>query len=497
MQLLLTLLFYWLIFIPNSANEHSDNNNAGNRIAIHIDSGSSLPTDEQLQLARNIGVDLIEIEDPTRLSSTVLANFYILLSSDNKFLTPRQITEDRDRLINRTVQRYRGFSSEVQNRIAAVSVLKYPADFADNFGRELSFIADSLSQTLNKPIYYHSAFSAPGFFPPSLGFISVSYQVNSTDSLPTTPVIHFHPSPQENRRSIEKFQDILNALLHYESSLVILPSEWFFQTIDHQPDLAILLSDHINRREVLFPLPADNAPSITPNWHIILLFVLLAILIVHFKYQTFFLSFAGRYFFNHSFFMADLFEGRVRSKSSGLVIFVVHALATGLLFYVISGVMISPTGLAALEFYLPHFFLAGFERYTLFLAGFLLAIFSHIISVFWILIFNKKITQLTQAIHLYCWPLLINIILLFLIVVLAETQSSPLLILSLSAIFLAVWFFSFTIAAIDGSRQLDGSPIWNLALTVGLHAVVVFSALFWVFLTPALFEPIQLVLNLP
>ncbi len=497
MQLLLSLLFYWLIFIPNSANELTDSNSAGNRIAIHIDSDSSFPNDEQLQLARTIGVDLIEIEDPIRLSSTALANFYILLSSDNKFLTPRQITEDRDQLINRTVQRYSGFSSQIQNRIAAVSMLKYPADFAHNFGRELSFIGDSLSQTLSKPIYYQSAFAEPRHFPQPLGFISVSYHVNSTDSLPSTPVIHFNPNPQENRKSVQKLEEVLNASLAHETSIIILPSDWFFQTLDLQPDLAILLTDHVIGKEVLFPLPAKDAPSMAPNWHIILLFVIFVLLLLHYKYQPFFISFAGRYFFNHSFFMADLFEGRVRSKSSGYVIFVVHALATGLLFYVVSRVLISPTGFAALEYYLPHFFLAGFEQYTLFITGFLLAILSHGISVFWLILFNKKITQLTQAIHLYCWPLLINIILLFLIVVLAETQSSPLLILSLSAIFLVVWFFSFNIAAIDGSRQLDGSPIWNLALTVGLHAVLIFSALFSVLLNPALLEPIHLVLNLP
>lgn len=497
MQLLLTLLFYWLIFIPNSANELNDSNSAGNRIAIYIDSGSSLPSDEQLQLARTIGVDLIEIEDPTRLSSAALANFYILLSSDNKFVTRQQITENRDQLMNHTAQRYRGFSSQIQNRIAAVSLLKFPSDFADNFGRDLSFIADSLSQTLNKPIYYQSAFAQLRYFPPSLGFVTVSYHVNSTDSLPATPVIRFNPNPLENRRSVQKLEETLNASLTHETSIIILPSDWFFETIDHQPDLAILLSDHINGQQVVFPLPADGVPPMAPNWHIILLFVLLAILILHYKYQPFFFAFAGRYFFNHSFFMADLFEGRVRSKSSGLVIFVVHALATGLLFYVVSAVMISPTGFAALEYYLPHFFIAGFEQYTLFLAGFLLAIFSHGISVLWILLFNKKITQLTQAIHLYCWPLLINIILLFLIVVLVETESSAIIILSLSAIFLAVWFLSFTIAAIDGSRQLDGNPIWNLALTVVLHAVLVFAALFWVLFSPSIFEPIQLVLYLP
>ncbi|TVR15874.1 MAG: hypothetical protein EA391_09250 [Balneolaceae bacterium] len=494
---MLTLLFYWLIFIPNSSNELTDSNNAGNRIAIHIDAEGSLPTDEQFQLARSIGVDLIEIEDPTLLSSTALADFYILLSSDNKFVTPRQIKNNRDQLINLTVQRYRGFSSEIQNRIAAVSVLKYPADFADNFGRELSFISDSLSLTLNKPIYYQSAFAKPRYFPPSLGFISVLYQVNSTDTLPATPVIHFKPNSQQQRNSIKQFQDVLNASLRHETSLIIVPSEWFFQTIEDQPDLAILLSDHVDGLEIVFPLPADGAPAMVPNWHVILLFIIFIVLLLHYKYQPFFISFAGRYFFNHSFFMADLFEGRVRSKSSGYIIFVVHALATGLLFYVVSGILISPTGFAAVEYYLPHIFFTGLERYTLFLAGFLLAILSHIISAFWILLFNKKITQLTQAINLYCWPLLMNIMLIFFIVVLTETNPSPLLILSLAAIFLAVWFFSFNIAAIDGSRQLDGSPFWNLALTVGLHAVVIFSALFWVLFNMALFEPIQLVLHLP
>ncbi|MCC5942389.1 MAG: hypothetical protein JJU37_12690 [Balneolaceae bacterium] len=497
MQLLLTLFFYWLIFIPNPTPEFSENNGNGNRIAIHIDSGSDLPTTEQFQFARSIGVDLIEIADPERLSSDILQNFFILLSSENKYVTLSEISSNRDRLIDRTENSYRNLPAPIRDRVAAVSLFKFPADYTERFMRELSLAADSLSQSLNKPIYYQSAFSQPSSYPQSLGFTSVFYNARYSPAALTSPVIYFNPTTEDHRLSVQHLEELMNSLLRHDTSIIIMSSDWFFNTLENQPDLATLVSVHLNGQYVDLPLPAETLSEMSANWHIILLFAMFAVLAIHYKYQPFFLSFAARYYLNHSFFVADLFEGRVRSRSSGLVIIGLHALATGLLLYVLSGFLISPNGFSALEYYLPHLFLSDFAQYTFFIAGFLLATLSHFISIFWIFILNKKITQLAQAMHLYCWPLLTNIVIVAFLVAFIEIGYGMAVIVLLSALFFLVWFLSFNIAAIQGGRQLDGNPFWNLTFTVGLHSILLLATVLSILFTPWLTEPVQLIVSLP
>ncbi len=497
MQLLLSLLFYWLIFIPGTTSDYYENNGNGNRIAIHIGSADTLPTNEQLQFANSLGIDLIEIADPTRLHSAVLQDFYILLSSRNKFITKRELSEEKSALINRTEQNYRGLSTAVRDRVAAVSIAKYPADFTEDFLRQLSIAADSLSRKLNKPIYYQSGLSNPLSFPQTLGFISVYYDAKDSPENLTSPVVFFSPDIENHRNSVQNFEEVLNNSLGYETSIVIVPSHWFFDTLEHQPDIALLISAHLNGELVNLPLPAETLPGMEANWQIILLFSLFAVLILHYKYQPFFLSFAARYYFNHSFFVADLFEGRVRSKSSGLVIIILHAVATGHLFHVLSGYLISFNGFSALTFYLPQLFLAGYEQFILFIAGFLLALSTHVISIFWIFILNKKISQIVQAMHLYCWPLLLNILIAAFAVVFIEIGYGSAVILTLSALFFVVWFMSFNIAAIDGSRQLEKNPVWYLTFTVILHAVLIVATVVFLLFTPWLMEPVQLIFSLP
>lgn len=498
MQLLLSLLFYWLIFIPLPSAELNNENETGHRIAIHIHSdGSFMPTLEQLRFANSIGVDLIEISEPERIQSEVLQDFYILLSSENKFVTHQQLSTNKSEFILTTEQRYRSLPPVIRERIAAISMFKFPSDNSERFLRELAVAADTLSQLLNKPLYYQSALNQPLFYPQSLSFIAAHFSAKEHISVSASPVLFFDPVQPSHRKSVYQFQNVLHQSLEHESSIVILPAEWFFYTLENQPDIARLLPAYFAGEQVQLPLPAETDPSMEANWHVILLFIILGAFIIHIKYHPFFIPLAARYFFNHSFFITDLFEGRIRSRSSGLTILGLHALAAGLVFLVVSDFMFSSNGFEALSFHYPYLFITGYEQYTLFTAGFIISLISHLLSIFWIFILNKNILYLNQAMHLYCWPLLLNILIAGILVSVIEVGSGDIMIYSLFAIFLLIWFFSYNIGAIDSSRQLDGNPFWNLTFTVGLHSILLLTAILFFLFSPEFIEPLELAVSLP
>ena len=499
MQIFLFLFLSWLVFepgMPSSALDYENEEDIGRQIALSfIDTEGFQPTQEQLDIAKNIGINLIEVSDPVQIDNLSLNQFHILLGSEHRYLTVHQIETSVPDLIRSTTAHYRSMSDQYSNRIAAISLFYFPADFKESFYQLAATIADSLSSETDKPIYYQSAQSRISQLPESFSFKSARFGASESDIIPF-PVVYFEPD-ENTVESLKALELLLNQSLQLQESIIILPADWFFERISHQPDVEVLLSSYLEGDEVLFPMPEadENIPSI--HFGVIFLFLLWASFIVHYRYQPLFRGFVARYFFNHSFFVADIMEHRIRNLSSGITLLIQHGFIVGLFFYTFSNILFTNSGLSALSHHFPAIMIAGYEAESFFVIGIILAFLSHLVSVFWIYLLNKELKHLSQTVNLYSWILTTNLLIITILVYMEQQQVAVEWALVAGGLFLLIWFFSFNFAAIDASKYLTKYRTLNIFLTVGLHVLILISVFLFILFIPGFFETVELTLWLP
>lgn len=468
------------------------------RIALKIsDSNGGSVSTEDISRARQIGIDMLEVSFPSPFNRSVLDDFYLLIDTDESFRTVYELNQNQESVINSVLMSYNLVPGNLQDNIAAVKLLNFPADYDDRFEAAIENVTSQLSNTIDKPLYYQSAFLNPGFGPEEIGFISGRF-ISGTDSLNNLqePVLLFEPSENVSE-SLHSLEVLLNQSASQSDSIVIIPADWFFSMIEAHPAFSKIISLYLSGNSVSFPMPADEPEMPNVNWPIIFLLVIWASFIIHYKYQPMYMASLPRYFFNHSFFVHDIRRKRIRSSTSGMIVLFQHTLLTGFFFILLADAFLSQTGLDSLVTHFPVLFYPGLEKLCLFVIGLLLAFFSHIISIVWLHLMNKNLHQLNQTINLYSWPLHVNLVLVTLVVYFLQlSDAHGWLIVAVAAYFL-VWFSSFTIAAIDSSKFLEKYRALFLFLTVGIHSllnVIGFVLIFWL---PFIYEPLEMAFLLP
>lgn len=497
MQLLTLIFLYWFTSAIVPAAFSADQDIAGtNRIALSIsgDGDSSITADE-FDLARSIGITLLEVDHPSQIASESAAGFYYLLNSPLRYYTPHQI-DDTERLIHEIELHYRSSSVLNENTIAAISLFNYPDDRGNLFLRNLAVISDSLHSKIGKPLYYRSAYSQIPDIPEHLSFVvSTVFASHVPDPL-NSPVIDFRPVKNASE-SILALQEVMNRLLELEESVIILPARWFFERLDAQPDLSLIFTAHIRGEEIIFPLPADDEGMPEPNISVILLFLILAAFVIHYRFQPNYPFFIVRYFFNHPFFVADITENRLRNLIPGIIMLLKHAALNGLFIYCLGVYFISDTGWKWLTDVYPAFFIQPVPELTLFITGVLAAVLVHFISLSWLFLLNKSIKFPSQAIHLYAWPLSLNLIFVSLLVLFIQIEASAPPVLFISALSVIIWFVSYNVAAIEGARFLNKYQVLNIFLTVGVHFLLIVGIIIFVIFTPEISEPLHWLIMIP
>ncbi|TVQ04534.1 MAG: hypothetical protein EA359_06015 [Balneolaceae bacterium] len=497
MQLISLIFIYWFASTPIAAIFPADQIITGtNRIALSISGGEeSIPTTEQLQLARSIGITLLEVDHPTHIREIRVPGFYFLLNSPFWYYTPHQL-EDTDKLIHEIEFHYRSSAALNGNSIAAISLFNYPDDRSGRFHRGLTVISDSLSSLIGKPFYYRSAHSNIPPIPDGLSFIVSTVYVSQVPDTLHSPVIQFRPS-HNTPESVASLQTVLNRLLEFENSIIILPADWFFERLSAQPDIAIIFSAHTRGEEIILPLPDDDDGMPDPNLSVILLFLIFAAFVIHYRYQPTYPFFIVRYFFNHPFFVADIMENRLRNLIPGIIMLLKHSALNGLFFCCLGIYFISETGWKWLTDFYPAIFFQPIPEFTLFIAGTLLAILVHFLSLVWIFLLNKSLKSPGQVIHLYSWPLSLNLVFVSLLVLLVQIDAAIVWVLLLSSLSVIVWFTSYNVAAIDSARFLYKYIALNIFLTVGVHFLFIVSLILFLFFTPSIFEPLYWLIMIP
>lgn len=491
-------LFGLIVSINAEAVTGFSQNESEHRIALKISTPeNSLLTSSQLDEIREIGIDLLEISFPTSIPTDDLEPFYLLLDSNIHFTIENDVSADQESIINSIQLGYNSVPDRLKNNVAAVKVFDFPSDYRPSFSSSADSLLIKLSSSIEKPFYYQSAFSKPEY-----PVANVDFRVNridaKTDSNDTdfSAITFFEPS--KNRvESLNKLEELLNRSLNEPESLIIIPADWFLSQTESQRAFATIISSYLDGKTVDFPMPAETSESADANWPIILLLLIWASFVLHYKYQPMYKATLPRYFFYHSFFIHDVIRQRIRSALPGIIVLFQHSVITGLFFFMLADSFVSDLGLQSLSYHYPAFFYSGFEKLSIFLIGVFFSLIFHVISIAWLYLPNKKLKQLAQVVNLYSWPFHINLIIATVAFYIVEVLSAQDLAIATIIVYFFFWFSGFIFAAVDSARFLNKFRIPNLILTVGLYFLLIIGALIIALWVPGIYQPLEMAFMLP
>lgn len=492
MPLLLSVLF---LFISYSGSISQVGQQQTHRIALSFAHDNFTPSQQQLSIAEDLNIRLFEVSDPATIDRLQDPRYRFLIDAGPDFQVPGLLNEQLSNISDQITQDVRLFQERAGDRIAAVSVLRYPFETYPGFGEIAESLADSLAINISAPLYYQSAFTPANARPDGYNFVSYRTSPNQTYSS-VYPVMHLVPS-DDQFATFSRLNRIFDDLRSIDESITIIPARWFFTQLEEQPDLRYLFSDFISGNPITLPLPEpSNDPPFT-NWSVILLMLIWGSFALHFRYQPIYSQSMARYFSNHPFFVNDVMEHRLRNVLPGFILLIQHALLTGLFVFACVEVVVSSLGLEVIRHYFQPFIMLNGTMASLFLSGILIAIVLQMVSVLWIYITNKKLTAFSQILNLYSWPLHLNLIVVTFLIVFSRVGFDEIWILILAALFILIWFFSFNIAAIDSSKFLDKGRTLFLLGTVGIHVLLAIGMLVYLLYTPSILEPILFAIELP
>ena len=498
MQLLIILLLLWPLQPSSSTlNEAEQNTESGNRIALSFNQNSTyFPTQNDLDHTLRSGINLIEFSDPTYFSTLSIDNFFILVGTPDKYVTINRLESELEFLIESTLNRYRSFENIHSGKLAALKLFHFPADFNTPFNNLSENYIERLSAEINLPFYYQSSkFLIEAGDVSPFRFVSTYHTEFDDISLMPNSVLYFEPG-KDNYTSLKRLESLMEQSLELNNSILLIPSDWYFELLKAQPDLQLVFSNYARGNLIPFPYPKIEQQMPDLNISVVLLLIIWVLIISLYKFRPNFSDTLYRYFFNHTFFASETMENRNRNFSDAFTILLLHILITGLFFYNFSIQIFSKNGLDSLSHNFPFLLISGSEPLSFFALGLMISLFSHFISIFWIYLFNKSMNRMGQAIQLYAWGLSLNFVIVTLIVSLSFWDLNPFWLYILSALFLMVWIMSFNIASIDGARSLERRRILYIFLTFGLHTLFIIGLILLLIMDVGIYEPLKLSLQL-
>lgn len=467
-------------------------------VYLNSDEASSL-TESQLQFFRNTGIRVIQIpvNAPASISElTGASHFRWIIEYQNPFYFHDYKSATDSLIISEFRQSVGSRYTNSNLPLIAINLFQYPFERDNATTTFMTQLAGIAREYTNVPLFYVSG-AKNDRVPIVSGFSFSSHAANVNGQLSITGFYHFYPDYNSDYASLSALKNLLevSASAQYQS-VILMPAKWLLSISERHSFLQTTITEFTNSGEVIIPLPADNDTVPPTNWAVIMLMIVLGSYIVHYRYQPVYKKSISRYFTNHKFFVDDILEYRTRSFWPGITLLTQHAFLSGLVAYLASMIFFSSTGLQTLFYHLPLLTLFGTSSFSFFIWGFLTASILQGFSVLWIFILNKKLKAVVQAIHLYCWPLHVNLFVVVLMVsIYSATPDSGFLRL-LIFLFPTVWFISFNVAAIDAAKALRGTNIVYLLLTVGIHVIMISALIFYLFYTPLIYKLVSLAVML-
>ncbi len=205
-----------------------------------------------------------------------------------------------------------------------------------------------------------------------------------------------------------------------------------------------------------------------------------------------------RYFAGHRFYVKDVLERHIRTVLPGASILLQHILLTGIMFYCVGNTLFSTLGREALFYHYPFSSVFGEGKFAFFAWGAFIAFTFETLCVLWLRFINPRFTHFDQIFNLYPWPLQLNIVIATIMAVAYTSADNPLLVYSLSIIFLPIVIAPFIVTSLDSVEFADEKQrLWVMSYTSGLYLILLISLTLWVFFSPRLINVVELAAALP
>lgn len=437
-------------------------------------------TKTKLDIYAAHGIDYIQLNHPVNPETLTLlrkAPFTLLVQLDKSFLTLSEIQEKQTSLLQQfgeTADYYRSYLN-----VAAIGLLKNSQTFHPDFTDSFSPILDSLSIRSNKEFYFYESENW--------------YYLNS----PTKPFATLYPDSSFHLDDIATFNTIFSKEVEQNSGLIFfINSKWLDEAFSAYPEFSESLLLYSEDNEWQIPLPESDESGNSQSWMILLLVLLWVALAVLFKTLPYLRPMLLRYFLAHRFFVDDILHYRERAITGGISLMVMHAVFSGMVFYILANSSISETGLDAFFHHLPSLAIAGAKYASFFIIGTILTLVVQAIALLWIYLPAKNLEHFSQAVNLYAGTFFLDFLTVTILVTLYVTGFGLTYILTLGALFVLIWFGAFNISAFDISRSMGQGTAVYLLLTIGLHTIISIGLVILFFLNQPLVQILELAVNL-
>ncbi len=496
LPLIVALILPWLIPVPqDTVVQDTAEAATGHRIALSFTQDSRTPpTQEKLDLAAEMGISLLHFTNPDRFEGISLDRFHLLYELPMRYTAAYQFRSDSAAIYQNTFRKVKSVLQIYPDHIAAIGLFHFPNELNHQFSFHAAQLIEALQQDIDTPLFYHSVYSSSRRVPAGIDFTVNTVAEVSEKPLPNA--IYFTPTRKVSE-SFMNLEQLFIQTLPYRNSLIILPADWFFDHLAEIEDFHIIVPEYLDGNHIPFPIPHEGEQAPAMNWNVIFLFLILGSFLLHMRYQPLYLQALPRYFFNHSFFVIDIMEHRIRNLFPGIIILLQHAFVTGLILYLSADNLFGRHSLDSLAYHFPGLFWSGNHYISLFIFGFVLAVVLQVISVLWLHLLNSQLKHFSQTLNLYSWPLHLNFLVATILIVFHGQNPSDNWTFILLSLYAFIWMMSFTMAAFDGARFLDRLKLLYILLTVGIH-ILLFSFLAWLLLnSPSIYEPFQMALSFP
>lgn len=426
------------------------------------------------------GIDYIQLNHPVNPENLALlrdAPFTLLVQLDKSFLTLSEIQQKQTSLLQQfgeTADYYRSYLN-----IAAIGLLKNSQTSHPDFRDSFSPILDSLSIRSNKEFYFYANENW--------------YYLNS----PANSFATLYPDSAFSSNDIVAFDAMFSKEVEQNSGLIFfVNSKWLDEALASYPEFSksLLLYDENNEWQI--PLPESKETGDSQSWMILLLVLLWVALAVLFKTLPYLRPMLLRYFLAHRFFVDDILHYRERAITGGISLMAMHAVFSGMVFYILANSSISEAGLEAFFHHLPSLAIVGTNYASFFVIGVILTLVVQTIALFWLYLPAKNLEHFSQAVNLYAGTFFLDFLTVTILVTLFVTGFGLTYILTFGALFVLIWFGAFNVSAFDISRSMGQGTAIYLLLTIGLHTILSVGLLVLFFVNQPLVQVLELAINL-
>jgi len=416
---------------------------------------------DELRYFDLMNISYIEIEgQPSQalLNSLVNFDFEVVLFSEFRFLTARDLSQDTQlvRDIGAWVQIYSNAPA-----VDGFSLFSDSHTASEVFNSLASQLFDRLSAIADKSIGFHFTGDSAAAI---ADFRIYDIVAQNYVKLPSATVYYRDQTfdPGDAAR--------INSILSLSPKLLIADAAWLAEAAAAQPQLATAYS-LLPSEDIRLPESRPSPPAQPPNWPVLGLIFIWVSLALHYRYQPNYRNQLMRYFTANSFFLDDVLAYRIRGSAPPLVILLQHIIAAGLLFFVCSKAAFSPTGLEAFFHHYPGLSFTGVSYATFFMMGIGTAVLLHLTALLWLHLTNPELQHISQSLTIYAWPLHLNLLLITLVTALFVSGQTGFIFIVLTVLFVLIWFNAFNLAAWQSERVMSKHKALHFLGTVVLHVV--------------------------